>query len=225
VTTYYVSNSGNDSNAGTSEAAPWRTVNKVNNTVFQPGDSILFKSGGRWREKLIPSSPGTSTQPIIYSKYTPGNNPEISGADQWTTWTLVGLDWYSVAGSQSVKPLHVYENNTLMTEVATLAALANGKWFWDAVASPDRLYVRIFSGGDPNTRTIESSARDHAVENITQARVYNRFENLTLEKAQGDNFLSTAPNQTLSAVISRRAFNEGTRSRSPIVGAAGSVPI
>ncbi len=34
--TYYVdATNGNDSNAGTSQAAPWRTVGKVNNTQFR----------------------------------------------------------------------------------------------------------------------------------------------------------------------------------------------
>ena len=45
-TTYYVdSTSGNDENNGTSENAPWKSLEKVNSTVFQPGDQILFKTG------------------------------------------------------------------------------------------------------------------------------------------------------------------------------------
>ena len=31
ATNYYVSSSGNDSNAGTSESLPWKTLTKVNN--------------------------------------------------------------------------------------------------------------------------------------------------------------------------------------------------
>ena len=49
--TYYVSSSvGNDSNNGTSVSTPWRTLNKVNTSTFQPGDSILFSRGDVWND-------------------------------------------------------------------------------------------------------------------------------------------------------------------------------
>src|SRR5690348_12141113 len=45
-TTYYVSSSaGSDANSGTSSAAAWATVAKVNAQVFAAGDSILFRRG------------------------------------------------------------------------------------------------------------------------------------------------------------------------------------
>ena len=42
---YYVSNSGNDNNSGTSEIAPWSTLTKVNEFDFKPGDVIHYKKG------------------------------------------------------------------------------------------------------------------------------------------------------------------------------------
>ena len=58
ATTYYVdSNNGNDSNTGTSETTSWKTIAKVNSSLFQSGDFILFQRRGVWREQLaIPSS-------------------------------------------------------------------------------------------------------------------------------------------------------------------------
>ena len=45
-TTYYVDSSeGNDSNAGTNVNTPWKSLNKINSFVFQPGDEILLKAG------------------------------------------------------------------------------------------------------------------------------------------------------------------------------------
>lgn len=41
----HVNPADNDSNAGTI-AALWRSLDKVNATVFQPGDNVLFKRGG-----------------------------------------------------------------------------------------------------------------------------------------------------------------------------------
>ncbi len=37
ATNYYVSNSGNDSNAGTTPETAWQTINKVNKYYFCPG--------------------------------------------------------------------------------------------------------------------------------------------------------------------------------------------
>ena len=48
-TTYYVdSQSGDDSNSGTNINAPWKSLNKVTETTFSPGDRILLKSGSVW---------------------------------------------------------------------------------------------------------------------------------------------------------------------------------
>lgn len=69
LTTYYVSNMGNDALPGTTPATAWATAEKVNATVFAPGDMILFERGGNWREKLTASSDGTVDEPILYGDY------------------------------------------------------------------------------------------------------------------------------------------------------------
>ncbi|MFT5863666.1 MAG: hypothetical protein ACI828_002332, partial [Flavobacteriales bacterium] len=38
ATTYYVSNNGDDTNSGLSPNDPWLTINKVNSSIFLPGD-------------------------------------------------------------------------------------------------------------------------------------------------------------------------------------------
>src|ERR1017187_9453749 len=48
--TYYVDFAkGADANPGTAERAPWKTLEKVNASRFQPGDRILLKSGSVWQ--------------------------------------------------------------------------------------------------------------------------------------------------------------------------------
>jgi hypothetical protein len=80
--TFYVSaTSGNDANDGLSSATPWKTIWKVNSSSFQPGDSILFKSGDLWREQLVPPSSGTSGSVISFGAYSGALKPVISGAD------------------------------------------------------------------------------------------------------------------------------------------------
>ena len=70
--TYYVSPAGSDGAAGTSPAAAWATVAKVNARTFQPGDSVLFAAGGVWHEMLSPRGNGTTAAPITFGAYGEG---------------------------------------------------------------------------------------------------------------------------------------------------------
>ncbi|ONI92590.1 hypothetical protein ALI22I_03100 [Saccharothrix sp. ALI-22-I] len=78
-TTYYVSATGNDSNAGTSSGAPWRSLGKVNSTTFQSGDTIRFRSGDSWVGQLWPKGSGTDGAPIAVDRYGEGAKPKIAG--------------------------------------------------------------------------------------------------------------------------------------------------
>jgi hypothetical protein len=79
-TAYYVdAANGSDANNGTSPATPWKTINKVNTSVFVPGDSILFKRGGTWRETLTPPSHGASGNNITFGAYGSGDLPKLDG--------------------------------------------------------------------------------------------------------------------------------------------------
>lgn len=77
--TYHVSSSdGDDANPGT-EAAPWRSLAKVNATPFTPGDSILLRRGDTWTGGgLVVTRGGTSdTARITYGAYGAGAKPVI----------------------------------------------------------------------------------------------------------------------------------------------------
>lgn len=71
--TYYVSANGSDSNPGTSSSSPWRTVAKVDNTRFAPGDNVLFAGGQTFGDStLMPLTSGTASAPITFSSYGSG---------------------------------------------------------------------------------------------------------------------------------------------------------
>jgi len=44
-TTYYVSPSGDDTSAGTSQSTPWKSLTKVTSFAFGAGDTVLFEGG------------------------------------------------------------------------------------------------------------------------------------------------------------------------------------
>lgn len=82
-TTYYVdSRSGNDDHQGSSPSTAWKTLAKVNATVFSPGDSILFKSGSTWTGQLWPKGSGAEGRPIMIDKYGGAAKPVINGSGE-----------------------------------------------------------------------------------------------------------------------------------------------
>ena len=94
--TYYVSNSGSDSNAGTSTSSPWKTIAKVNSASEASGSSVLFLYTGTWHEQL------TAKAGVIYGSYggssscslstalvaTCADMPVIDGADVVARWSV-----------------------------------------------------------------------------------------------------------------------------------------
>ncbi len=117
-TTYYVSPTGSDNNPGTSQAAPWQTVSKVNGTSFQPGDSILFQDGGQFHENLVPISSGTTAAPITFGAYGDSSlgNPLFFGSDPLdvASFNLVTGTTYSKATSTPVN--WVFDNHKFTHE-------------------------------------------------------------------------------------------------------------
>ena len=82
--TYYVdSQTGADTQPGTAPDQAWQSLERVNQTVFQPGDRLLFKAGTRYRGQLKPQGSGRMDGdrpvPIGVGKYGPGDLPRIDG--------------------------------------------------------------------------------------------------------------------------------------------------
>ncbi len=85
---YYVSNTGDDTADGLTQQSTWKTISKINEFKFSPGDSILFKRGDTWREQLILTSSGSSGNHIVISSYGSGAKPRILGSNTTTEWTI-----------------------------------------------------------------------------------------------------------------------------------------
>jgi hypothetical protein len=77
---YYVdAQRGDDARSGTSHAEAWRTLERVNEQIFQPGDRLLFKAGTSCRGQLAPRGSGTEEKPIRIDKYDEGRLPRLDG--------------------------------------------------------------------------------------------------------------------------------------------------
>ncbi len=87
--TYYVDPShpnASDSNAGTSETAPWATFGKAMGPIPVAGDTVYFKTatydGGSpgVSASFRPTNAGTASQPIAFRRY-PGHTPRCTRVD------------------------------------------------------------------------------------------------------------------------------------------------
>ncbi len=95
---YYVdSSAGNDANAGTSSAAAWKSLTKVNAHTYVAGDKILFKAGGIWTGQLIPKGSGASGNPIVIDLYGSGAKPLIqANATKHNTVYLLNQSYWEI---------------------------------------------------------------------------------------------------------------------------------
>jgi hypothetical protein len=89
ATNYYVSNNGSDTNSGLA-GSPWKTLYRVNTTLFKAGDQILFERGGTFYGQLTIKQSGAANNPIVFGAYGTGINPVITGFTTVTSWTNLG---------------------------------------------------------------------------------------------------------------------------------------
>jgi hypothetical protein len=193
--TYYVSFiKGNDQNNGTLPATPWKTMYKVSNTKFKPGDSVLFNRGENWRGQLIPVS-GDPSGYITYSSYgklnaskplilgsVNGNNPENWKNSTGNIWENVINKSISNAGSDS--PLNADVGNIIFNDGGICAVKVwseseldiQGEFWYDA----EHKVVKIYSVGNPAHfyKNIELALKGHIIDQTNKS--YVRYESLDL---------------------------------------------
>jgi len=80
---YYVdSQNGDDANSGRSMRSPWKSLQKLGEIRFQPGDQILFGKNSAYQGGVLFASSGTLKEPIVIGSYGEGAAPSFSNPDQ-----------------------------------------------------------------------------------------------------------------------------------------------
>ena len=156
--TFYVdSTDGNDNSGGLSSTAAWKTISKVNQSQFQPGDFILFKRGKIWREQLIVKSSGSPGSPITFGAYGVGNGPIISGADILKNWNNFNRTVY-FKRNVDVEPEAVFYNDKkILRNKAALTDISANEWDWHSGV----LYVNVSE--DPDIGLLEAIQRGNGI--------------------------------------------------------------
>lgn len=112
--TYHLAPDGDDSRTPAQAGdpgTPWRSLGRIATVVLQPGDSILLRRGGVWRDSLRISRSGTSDRPIVVAPWGPGTEPpEIRGTDSLDAPLVDGLRTAKVPPGRTVRS--VFANGT-----------------------------------------------------------------------------------------------------------------
>jgi parallel beta-helix repeat protein len=102
-TNYYFSSSGNNSNNGKSAADAWKSLDKLNEIILNPGDSVLLKTGDIFIGQIHVKQSGSVQMPIVISSYGDKKvqRPYLTGAtsiQKWLEYPLNSKMVYTVLG-------------------------------------------------------------------------------------------------------------------------------
>ena len=114
LSSFYVSTSGSDSNAGTL-AKPFRTIQRAANAAGA-GDTVLVR-GGTYRETVRPLRSGSSGSPIRFRAYN-GERVTVSGADLVSGWSKHSGSVYKARQGWDLGTAHnqVFVDGQMMNE-------------------------------------------------------------------------------------------------------------
>jgi len=94
---FHVAPDGNDGVSGTSSQMAWKSLERVNSQLLQPGDVVLFRSGGVWRGQLRTQGSGADSKAIRLDRYGDGPLPVIdAGTNVGAVVSLVDQDWWEI---------------------------------------------------------------------------------------------------------------------------------
>lgn len=194
--TYYVdATGGDDSRSGLSEPAAWKSISKVNNTQFAPGDTILFKRGETWRERLTVNSSGSSNSPITYGAYGSGDKPLLLGSEELIgrQWTHQGNNiWRTEIGHQARTVFFNKIHDGIAVNMSGFRQNESGrpdeKYEWRLNSSLGSTFLEIYSQGNPSVyySSIEAENSDNV---IYVDGDYIKLENLDARGTDGGDFL------------------------------------
>jgi len=183
ATTYYVdATSGNDGNNGQFTTSPWKTIAKVNAATFQPGDQVLLKRGGVWREQLNPKSSGLQGSPIFYGAYGTGNKPSIRGSNTYNTtgnWVLESGNLWYLASLSKDPGIFAHDQITGLRKLQKSSLASQWDYWYDATNM--RLYV--YSTANPATlaTSLEVAVRQYVIG--PQSASFITYDNLDVRHA------------------------------------------
>ena len=126
---YYVDSvNGNDNNDGLTEATAWRTIQRANETMYEPGDQILFRRGQEFHGRFIAHGRTSLrvTHGIPYTQNSGSrNNPITLGAFGDPSLPKPIIHGPGIGSTSSNKPYGVIELHDISHWVVRDLAITN----------------------------------------------------------------------------------------------------
>ena len=175
---------GDDANPGTSASRAWRTLEKVNNTTFSPGDGIFFRRGTTCPGALQPQGSGEDGQPITIGAYGRGLRPIIDGGGNEAAFLLFNQQYWHIQDIEltggTVFGIHITGDETGGTlNHFRLTNLVIHDVYGVEVESKVTGLVVLSSGGENNT------LNDVVVDNVTAYNT-NQWGGIVIAGLAGD---------------------------------------
>ncbi len=160
---------GDDTRDGSTPATSWKSIARVNQATFQPGDSICFFAGGSWTGQLAPKGSGSAAAPIVVDQYGSGNRPKIAaGSGNLQALLLENVQYWevnhleltntqaapgdyrgiSIRGKDVGVLNHIYVRNSFVHDVSGQVL-----WIGGSTADNQAPWVTFQAGWDASKRT------------------------------------------------------------------------
>ncbi len=173
---------------------PWRTIRKVDESIFYPGDSLLFRRGQVWRATLLSfSSSGSSSNPIMISCYGTGAMPILDGALSLVKpifeWKLSGLGnnvYYlrlAAGGKPGISRPDLLWLDDVYMPVGSITSLSDHQWAWgdQDMLGYSTVYLCDLRGEPGATGALVEGSQAQAVLSISRKN-YITIDGLQVEK-------------------------------------------
>jgi hypothetical protein len=136
VRQFYVnSQTGDDSNPGTSRGKAWKSLAPVNSMEFMPGDIVNFARGSSWTGELLISDSGEKDNPIIFRACGKGDRPVISNPAPANHVVSITGQWIIFDGfmirdshSAAIRLAEGADHNIIRNCRITNAGMGIGSW-------------------------------------------------------------------------------------------------
>ncbi len=110
-TNYYFSNKGYDSDIGNDPVHPFKTLQRLEEVILLPGDSVFFERGSVFEGQLTMHTSGEAGNLIYFGAYGDGQLPVFTGSILLSGFSQsgAGSSIYAVPCDQQVKGLFINE--------------------------------------------------------------------------------------------------------------------
>ena len=173
---YYVDcGPGDDRADGRTPASAWRTLERVGQTEFAPGNALLLKRGSTCEGTLWPKGSGAAGKPITLGSYGSGPMPLVDAAHQEAAIKLLNQHDWEIRGIEATGSTEygVHVSGTGLARLRLADSVIHG----------------VFSAGKMNAKTsglvvFDGELEDVAVDGVT-AYDTNRWAGIILQGRQG----------------------------------------